>query len=402
METFAPTQLFLRVDDKFYPDFVDLDRELRSGPTFLYVQLFRRCRQQDCCTVSQSQLAESCKCSPRSVQNHLRTLAKLEYIRIVPHPEGDGPNTYALLFSSRVQSFLAKAGVDLAPVQSGPDAPLTPGDEPPSLPPSASSPSPVPSVSTSPEFAPPTQILQGDGGENSAFVLRDLRDQESPLSPLAPEHPGTSPHREGVRGGSFSTPAKRAFRPDATTIADDFEQLFSAWPRKQDRLSAFRTFASLARMGKLPPLAQLLDVVERFKTQDRAWRNGCVPNLRYWLQGHRWHDEIAPVSPVPVSVSGLAPMEPDEEARLRERVRAVQEKFQPEACCDAREKNDDLSAVADTFCALWPEEPRGNILARLLLAKLQGGSLADLARKALNWRGSPLPVADWFGQAAVC
>lgn len=76
MKTFAPRQFFLRVGDKFVPNFVDHDPALKSGPCLLYIRLFARCGNRDHCTLSQKELAKLCKCSVRSVQNHVRAPTK--------------------------------------------------------------------------------------------------------------------------------------------------------------------------------------------------------------------------------------------------------------------------------------------------------------------------------------
>lgn len=393
MRTFAPAQSFLRVVDKFFCGFVLYDDELSAGPTLLYLYLFIRAGQRDHCCASQGELATVCKCSERSIQIYLQRLVELEYIRI----EREGTrNVYHLLLSARVQQLIRNAEVDLAPeIQQNKNSAhdtiqreLHPGEN----------------------FAPFNTQNPSCKGENSApAILIRQKDSISPLSPLSTPNPTPRSLRRVAGGASLSAAPVKVERGETSpapsarerNTAAEFEQLYAAWPRKQDRHQAARVYAALCRAGELPSLSTLLDVVARFKDADRGWRNGFAPNLRFWLSGRRWLDE--PVTGF-LARSSVAPaMQP---ATVYSSPGVVPAK---EKLSDAREErppvDTEYSRVADELCSLWKGAERGVVMAGLALANMRGFSFASVLAKArAEWSGGaecPPPVSDWFRHATA-
>lgn len=114
------------------------------------------------------------------------------------------------------------------------------------------------------------------------------KEEISPLAPLkVPGAADSAPPR--IRRGDFSL--TEAERTPARDVRSAFETLWSVWPVRQDRARAWRVFASLARVGKLPPPASLLETVRLFRERDARWKRGYAPNLGNWLRGRRWEDE---------------------------------------------------------------------------------------------------------------
>lgn len=414
MRTLAPAQLFLRVVDKFFAAFALDDQELCSGATLLYLNLFRLAGQRDACAPSQAALARACKSSERTVQHYLRQLTNLGYIRI----ERDGThNVYRLLFSARVRELAGLIGLDLVtPSAKGEDSsPSYPqntarrGEEfshsirnkriRQKLPLSPSPVQPPTPLASSPRKTPPCQggcVPLREAGEGDSCSLSSLQtlSTSNPTPPLGTE--------SGPNAGGGSAAPDHGESKDGR---GDFERLFAAWPLKKDKLNASRMFASLVRSGALPPMNELLATVERFKTEDRSWRNGYVPNLRFWLQGHRWTDEIRPVIPTaftrsdPLASVPAVPADPEAQAHLAAcaaQARAIQEQ-----CYAKKEESSELTATVDSLARLWPEEPRQKLFSRLLTARLRGASLSDVARKALDWTGTLPPPGEWFNLAVA-
>ena len=101
------TRAFVRQMRRQY---AGLDKELKTGPTLLYLWLYFFCHDKDYCWPSQKLLSVLCKTTVRSVQNHLAALVRLEYIAV----EQQGTrNIYRLLESERVRRQIVEAGMEL-------------------------------------------------------------------------------------------------------------------------------------------------------------------------------------------------------------------------------------------------------------------------------------------------
>lgn len=322
MQTLCPVHSFLRVNDKYLPEFVNFDQELPSVPSYLYVQLFRICGEtkRDRCTAPQTHLARICKCSVRSIQAHLRRLVALEYIRI-ERDEETGLNSYILLLSSRVRQIMTQAGIDLfecsttkrhSPAPDISDGPL---------------PCPVAVSSTVGRCASPAQNVREGGAKSASFLKRDQRDKRSPLSPHSSANgQGEStplirssvtrsravPQADGW--GDFSC-GKSGKKASFQAINAAFEQVYAAYPRKEAREAARSAWHQLWRSGSLPALDRLLAALDAFRASPHWSREHgrFVPYLVNWLRGQRWLDE-APAVPV----SDTASVSPgDDQIRIR-------------------------------------------------------------------------------------
>lgn len=355
MKTIIPNN-FLRVKHKIFAVYAGLDRELKTGPTLLYLWLYFFCHDKDYCWPSQKLLARLCKTSVRSVQNHLDALVRLEYIAV----EQQGTrNIYRLLESERVRRQIVNAGMELMEDET---------------------------------FSPLRLRLAKTRGENFSPVnLKELNKKEEIKTPLTPLAPATSPagspsrpergvcvSRSHMRGSSSSSGLRRK-------LQDEFPKLWELWPRKQDRFGAYQEYVRLAKSGYLPPLDELLRVLTRLKAEDRSWKNGYVPNLKFWLRGRRWLD-------LPFggqdSVRETASESPEErQAREQAVLRRVIEPERQAVSPEARLRND----TEERLCAMWPQVPRGMIAAGLCLAR---GSLHAIAARISSGSVMPPPAPD--------
>ena len=172
-----------------------------------------------------------------------------------------------------------------------------------------------------------------------------------------------------------------------------FERLFQAWPIKQGKLSAERTFCSLARAGRLPDIDALLGVVERFRREDSRWMRGYVPNLTGWLQGERWNDE-------PFRRDGAARgVDASSGARAEPPAPPVKELPPARLAPEERAKADEAGNVFDAFSRLWPSEARGRICAALCRARARGFApekLLDRARESMAGAMPPPSFDAWL------
>ena len=385
MKTLVPAR-FLRVRDKFVPDFLFEDTELSRGAGYLYVYLFSRSYYHGVCRVSQERLAHVGKCCVRSVQTYLRELVELQYLEIHRDPDS-GRSVYRLLRSPRVLGLIRAA--EQAALE---EVFFVPGD---------------------------TQNLP-EGGANFAPAIKKKEEiYISPLSPL-PDHPvrassnaarcmppsppARHPHGRGGFLSSRSGEERRRLslrrtsddarerQTERTAAEADFERLFAAWPVKKDRRTAERIFHSLRRAGRLPDIDTLLATVERFQREDKHWRNGCPPLLTSWLRGERWHDE--PFQPQQAEIRVEAPVtlpRPLPETR-------------PVPFTEAERRGmGEFAAVTRGLRALWPSEG-GAIPAALTRAKLRGISLPGLLARAQAFArdaARPVSFGDWMREVWV-
>lgn len=390
MRTLSPSAGFLRVADKFFPAFILADPEIKTGATLLYLYLSHLCRQRDHCWPSQETLARACKCSVKSVQNHLQQLVAAQYIRI---EKQDGHSIYTLLLSPRVERMLALTGTDMVPERTVVVS-------------EAGSSHSADSSGCEKNSYGDTKNLRA-GGENFSPYRRVLGDQEKlppPPQPVAarPAVPHSPRSERRVRSASLGT-----------QTAVEFDQLFAVWPMRKDKLVASRIFDSLARTGKLPELATLLATVARMKALDKHWKNGCVPALSTWLRGERWLDEPyqPEVSSQPQSLS--VPADPE----IQQRVRALHEKFGSNLFSDAPPIStatpvpvtpllpattphvQEMSATAVALCSLWPDSSRQTVMLGLFRERQKGTNLSSLVAQAQSYIRSatmPIPVLEWL------
>lgn len=412
MKTLVP-QNFLRVADKFYPRFIDLDREVGLGASHLYAFLFSSSLHTGECSVPMETLALVCKGCERTARTYLGILRHYEYIDVRRDwTSSNGRSVYRLLRSPRLMSLLERLGYEtdslflpedrqILPVgaadSAGPSykedkkeekrytTPLSPlpttstGDVSPSR--RVSAPAQTRACATG-GVCPPNLSGRGD------FLSRPTRAETPEGRSLAQRSriysmkAGTKRSADGAVGTTSP-----AFLPAA------FDRLFQAWPIKQGRLSAERTFRSLARAGRLPDIDALLGVVERFRREDSRWMRGYVPNLTGWLQGERWNDE-------PFRRDGAACGVDTSSGTQAEPLAPPAKELPPaKRTPEERAKADEAGNVFDAFSRLWPSEVRGKICAALCRARARGFStekLLDQARESMAGAMPPPSFDAWL------
>lgn len=406
MKTLVP-QNFLRVADKFYPRFIDLDREVGLGASHLYAFLFVSSLHTGECSVPMETLALVCKGCERTARTYLGILRHYEYIDVRRDwTSSNGRSVYRLLRSPRLMSLLKRLGYETDSLFLSEDRKNVPVGAAKSAGPSykedkkeENSPLPTTSTRSTPPScrvsAPAQTRACATGGVRPPeifgrgdFLSRPKRAETPEGRSLAQRSriysmkAGTKRSADGAVGTTSP-----AFLPAA------FERLFQAWPIKQGRLSAERTFRSLARAGRLPDIDALLGVVERFKSCDSRWKRGYVPNLTGWLQGERWNDEPFRRDGAACGVDASSGMQAVPLAPPAKELPTA--KLAPEE----RAKADEAGNVFDAFSRLWPSEARGRICAALCRARARGFSpekLLDRARESMAGAMSPPSFDAWL------
>ena len=394
MDILVPKNVFLRVDDKSVPHFIDNDKAVRSSAALLYRKLFSLCAKTGKCTLPQKELAAK-NIAVRTVQYAQKKLEALEFIHI-EHTPG-ACNTYVLLLSSRVKQLLASVDlIDRSGWYERPEKPAQPA-----------MPSPLeaaeariaelerklrvleegaaPLHDDQPAHAIPPQKAQ-DGYASSAHssYKEDKKYKNiSPLSPL-PETPAmpkavTPPDAHHGRGDSFPVSSK-----NYAAMLQAFEQLWAIWPVKQDRHRSLRVFCSLARSGRLPSLAALLAAIQNMSANDDRWRRGYPPNLVNWLQGRRWNDE-----PIRRSSAHAEPAAPSArpDAKKEHKVLPLP------ASAPLPELSPAMESTVQNLCSIWPAPSHTPVRAffRALLARkntLDTSALLAAARAHLAEAGA--------------
>lgn len=367
MKTIIPSN-FLRVKHKIFAVYAGLDKELKTGPTLLYLWLYFFCHDKDYCWPSQKLLAALCKTTVRSVQNHLAALVRLSHIAV----EQQGTrNIYRLLESERVRRQIVNAGMELME------------DE---------------------NFSPlKLKLAESKGEKSSCSLLKELKKKEeinTPLSPLAQTRPSGSRHERGV---CFSrSPLAGSGRGDSSgsglcrKLQDEFPRLWALWPRKQDRFGAYQEYVRLAKSGYLPPLDELVRVVKRLMGEDRSWKKGYIPNLRFWLRDRRWLDlPFGGQESVQADVSRSVNTEAIQ-AQERALAEAVQRRVIARPACAGPETQLREETEA-RLCVMWPKVPRGMIAAGLCLAR---DRMSAVAAKLSNGQTLMPPPASEPGVIA--
>ncbi len=88
---------------------------------------------------------------------------------------------------------------------------------------------------------------------------------------------------------------------------DDFDQLWSAFPRKTAKVVARRAFK---KASKKTTLADMLDALEVHKHTEQ-WQRGVIPHLSTWLNQERWADEVGIVLMSPRITRALEALDDD-------------------------------------------------------------------------------------------
>lgn len=304
MNILIPKNVFLRVEDKFVPGFIDSDQAVATSPTLLYRKLFAECYATGKCRLPQKYLAGQCKFSVRTLQYAQTRLVELGYIH-VEHTPGEC-SSYILLLSDRVKKLL----VDYDLLDRSEWYPR-------------------------PAKTPP-QNLQGRYAKAAEPSYKeDKKEKSAPLSPHAPAScesapsarkpfPSTTPVPNPQAGGWGDSHSRKrqgktlAFQP-ANAL---FERFFAAYPRKEAREPARAVWHQLWRRGALPALDRLLAALDRFRAST-GWireHGRFVPYLVNWLRGRRWEDEAPTPHTTPTPAPAGTPEKVEQVRRCMKRL----------------------------------------------------------------------------------
>ena len=414
MKTLVP-QNFLRVADKFYPRFIDLDREVGLGASHLYAFLFVSSLHTGECSVPMETLALVCKGCERTARTYLGILRHYEYIDVRRDwTSSNGRSVYRLLRSPRLMSLLERLGYETDSLFLSEDRKNVPVGAAKSAGPSFKEDkkeekrditplSPLPTTSTS-EVPPSRHVsvpaqrrARATGGVRPPEVFGRGDFLSRPKRAETPEGRSLAQRSriDSMKAGTKRSADGAVGTTSPAFLPALFERLFQAWPIKQGKLSAERTFCSLARAGRLPGIDALLGVVERNKREDSRWVRGYVPLLSNWLRGERWNDEPfrrdgygAACGVDTFSGTRAVPLAPP-----------VKELPPAKRTPEERAKADEAGNVFDAFSRLWPSEARGRICAALCRARARGFApekLLDRARESMAGAMPPPSFDAWL------
>lgn len=291
---------------KIVPDFIMNVPGLTLGSRVLYGTLCNSAGEKDHCWPSQAYLAKSINQSIRSVQNHLKELAKAGFIQVSKRPLRG--NLYHLLMHPAVGCKEDRGHVHATA-------------------PSAIQPTRATSAATSFKAG----IRDLGVREKSAQGINIKERQESPPYPPQPQN-----HREA----------------DAA-----FQQLWDVWPVREARKSALRLWHHLWRSNDRPQLAKILDSIKENLARNPRWKRGFIPFLATWLKDRRWEDEFPQESAICVEPAPSCENQP-KAGRQREEVGGKQlpVRIEDRNSC-GQSTQDTPSHVHDVFqeaMAVWP------------------------------------------------
>lgn len=128
---------------------------------------------------------------------------------------------------------------------------------------------------------------RSEAGKKSGEARRNKREQNANKTEqtVNPE-PEPEPYKSYRSSDDEPVRAK-------TPYSDDFEQFWSAYPRKQAKGKAWEVYKRLKRTGILPSLDVLIEAAKNYELatrHDPQFQKLCEG----WLNGHRWQDEPIP------------------------------------------------------------------------------------------------------------
>jgi hypothetical protein len=353
MNILVPSQLFLRVREKYCADFVYKDRSVGCYPRFVYVRLFSLAFDTGSVTLPQRELADDMGMSVRALQNALRVLANTGYLHAETTP--GQPSTYSLLLSDHVLRQIRKydlidnpawysrpGGSALHPVETA-DPPHT------------------------------VRTTRARRAHPSYNVYKNYK-KDTPLPPSLPQTRRMPPRSESGGEGGFSS--------------SGFSRLWDAYPVKKGKESALRAYMEFVRDKDAPALDRLLEIVAAFKAGDDQWRRGYAPYLATWLRERRWDDEILSRdektgTSVPVPRATVVTLPPPSSTRV-------------ELSPEAEKRLDDVCSV---LCGLWPGTnpiPIAAFLRPLAASGALSPTLPHAAKAYLAVTPNPVSLCRWL------
>jgi hypothetical protein len=82
--------------------------------------------------------------------------------------------------------------------------------------------------------------------------------------------------------------------PAPVDPAEGFDAFWKVYPRKVGKANAKQAFIALLKSRKLPPIEELVRIVERQTITTDSWHEDkkWIPFPATWLNGERWLDEL--------------------------------------------------------------------------------------------------------------
>lgn len=118
---------------------------------------------------------------------------------------------------------------------------------------------------------------------------------------------GTTNSRKPQMKGNESKGNKPPLPPKGES--NGFDSFWLAYPKKIGKGAALKKWEGLKRLGRLPPIQQIVAAVEKQKTWDQ-WQKDegqFIPNPTTWLNQSRWDDEQATGGPTWIQELSKAP-----------------------------------------------------------------------------------------------
>lgn len=283
------------------------------GAGLVYGVLLDYCGQKNFCWPSQKRIARDLGVSVRTVQTWLAELEEKGFIAIRRRTVG---NVYTVLPHPAVLAFLesepAKNGM---PVEVG-----------------------------------------GHANGSECFASR-IKEEK-----IHTPHPPTPPAASCMvcaapdAGGSPNATKSARLKPDAEP---DFERIWQAWPIQEARKSALRLWQRLKRLGQLPAVSRLLELVRAHSERNPRWQRGYVPYLVTWLKGRRWEDEIPAETQKASGQASAAHLKKPEKAVQASTPRGLlqRENAQTGPVAPLDEVSPEASQRLEKALALWPVKP---------------------------------------------
>ena len=224
---------------KIVPDFIMNVPGLTLGSRVLYGTLCNSAGEKDHCWPSQAYLAKSINQSIRSVQNHLKELAKAGFIQVGKRPLRG--NLYHILMHPAVGCTETRGHAYAAAYPTTQATPAT----------SAS--------------APAKAGMKSPGvGEKCAHRINIKERQEIPPYP---------PHAQEEAEAAF-------------------QRVWELWPVREARKAALRLWHQLWRSDDRPQPEAILASIKENLARNSRWKRGFIPFLATWLKDRRWEDEL--------------------------------------------------------------------------------------------------------------
>lgn len=279
LKTYMPEGRFFEI-----MEFTEQIRGVGGYSKYIYERLTKYAYRNDHCFVSQATLARISESSIRTVQRCLARLSQRGLVRIV---QDGGLKKYYLTIPKDLEALaekydLFRAGHGAAKEElEGAVTPLD--DEHDNLSPANDALSDRHDNLSPVQEALPAEAVNLPEGHDS---LSGTHDNLSPInksknntnSPLPPRKNRSTRDTSSRFGwvGSFSSLEQKQ------KIQEEFQELEAHYPRNDDLREALEVFVQLR--SSLPPIGELVSIIEHEKSNNSKWQRGYAPFLRNWLK----------------------------------------------------------------------------------------------------------------------